>query len=319
MLIPNQFQTQLFEEIFSSTKGKAKITKDLMEVLGCSRASLYRKRTGSTPLTSDELIKLANHFSLSIDALRSKPDENSQVVVCTTLPPINAYADIDFYLENTAHNLELAVTQPTSQLYFSAKELPLYRYIDKPTLSAFRYYLWVIENLRHYERFDPEHIPNELFEKGRKLATMSHTIKTTEFWLPSGFNNIIGQITYAVNTGRVSTRLKEAMKSELHEVLDTLILNIKTEKTSGGAPYQMILSHYLTLSDGALIEITPSAAEVLFSYSSVNYIKSSNSYLVDAFKRALRYHKLEGQALGALDTEAIQAFERGIRAKIESL
>ena len=52
MYTPNQFQTQLFDEIFSSTKGKRKITAELMEVLGCSRASLYRKRTGTTPLTT---------------------------------------------------------------------------------------------------------------------------------------------------------------------------------------------------------------------------------------------------------------------------
>ncbi|MCH1402505.1 MAG: helix-turn-helix domain-containing protein, partial [Schleiferiaceae bacterium] len=83
MYTPNEFQTQLFDEIFSSTKGKRKITTELMEVLGCSRASLYRKRTGTTPLTTDELIRLADHFSLSIDALRKNAEENSLVVVCT--------------------------------------------------------------------------------------------------------------------------------------------------------------------------------------------------------------------------------------------
>jgi hypothetical protein len=85
MFTPNEFQVQLFEEIFGSTKGKSKITQDLMIVLGCSRASLYRKRTGSTPLTADELVKLANHFSLSIDALRINTEENAQIVVCTTM------------------------------------------------------------------------------------------------------------------------------------------------------------------------------------------------------------------------------------------
>ena len=39
MFQPNAFQQQLFEQIFSSTKGKSKITADLMAVLGCSRAS----------------------------------------------------------------------------------------------------------------------------------------------------------------------------------------------------------------------------------------------------------------------------------------
>ena len=58
------------------------------------------------------MVKLANHFSLSIDALRSNPEENSEVVVCTTLPPIKEYADIDFYLDNTRKNLELAIQQP---------------------------------------------------------------------------------------------------------------------------------------------------------------------------------------------------------------
>lgn len=101
MFTSNAFQKQLFEQIFDSTTGKSKITADLMAILGCSRASLYRKRIGSTPLTADELIKIANHFSLSIDALRSHPENNSHIVVCTTLPPIQSYADIDFYIDNT--------------------------------------------------------------------------------------------------------------------------------------------------------------------------------------------------------------------------
>ena len=183
MYSPNQFQTQLFETIVGATKGKRKITQELMDVLGCSRASLYRKRTGTTPLTTDELIRLANHFSISIDALRSRPEENSQVVVCTTLPPIKDYGDIDFYLENTRKNLELALTQPHAQLYFTAKEVPLYRYMDQPGLSAFRYYLWVMENMRRQERFDPLAIPQALIHKGQELTKLSECIKSTEFWV----------------------------------------------------------------------------------------------------------------------------------------
>jgi len=173
MYTPNEFQTQLFDEIFSSTKGKRKITAELMEVLGCSRASLYRKRTGTTPLTTDELIRLADHFSLSIDALRKNAEENSLVVVCTTLPPIKGYDDIDFYLENTRRNLNEAVQVPGAQLYFIAKEVPIYRYMDRPTLSAFRFYLWNLEHMRRNDRFDPSHAPSMLFNKGRELSQLS--------------------------------------------------------------------------------------------------------------------------------------------------
>lgn len=319
MFTPNAFQKQLFEEIFSSTKGKAKITRDLMEVLGCSRASLYRKRTGSTPLTADELIKLANHFSLSIDGLRSQPEENSLVVVCTTLPPIQNYGDIDFYLENTRRNLELALAQPDAQLYFTASDVPLYRYMNQAGLSSFRYYLWIMENMRRHERFDPSLIPSELLEKGAQLTAMSQSIKSTEFWIPSAFDNIVDQIKFVTDTGRMSLRMRVQLKEELETVLDQLITDIKSERTQAGQPYQMILCHYLTLSDGALLDIGPNHSEVLFSYGSINYMKSSNPNLVDTYKRGLRYHKLEGQALGALDTESIENFEKRVRAKISEL
>ena len=255
MFTPNSFQKQLFEQIFGATTGKSKITVDLMAVLGCSRASLYRKRTGSTPLTADELIKLANHFSLSIDALRTHSEENSHVVVCTTLPPIQSYADIDFYLDNTKRNLELAISQPTAQLYFTAKEVPLYRYMDMPGLSAFRYYLWIMENMRKNERFDPKDIPQELIDKGRELTILSEGIKSTEFWVPSAFDNLIGQIKYVADSSRMSKRIKDQLKEELDVVLEKLVQNVKSEQTEKGKPYQMILCHYLTLSDGALVEI----------------------------------------------------------------
>jgi len=319
MFIPNAFQKQLFEEIFSSTKGKAKITSDLMEVLGCSRASLYRKRTGSTPLTADELIKLANHFSISIDALRSQPEENSLVVVCTTLPPIQNYGDIDFYLDNTRNNLELALSQPAAQLYFTASDVPLYRYMNKPGLSAFRYYLWVMENLRRHERFDPSAVPNELVTKGTVLNEMSQGIKYTEFWVHTAFDNLVHQIKFISETGRMSLRLRLQLKEELHEVLNTLVEDILKERTQQGQPYQMVLCNYLTLSDGALLDIGPNHSQVLFSYGSINYMKSSNPNLVDTYRRGLRYHKLEGQTLGPLEEELVQDFAEKVRGKINEL
>ncbi|HCP40642.1 MAG TPA: hypothetical protein DIT65_02515 [Cryomorphaceae bacterium] len=319
MYSPNQFQTQFFQTIFGAIKGKRKITQELMDVLGCSRASLYRKRTGTTPLTTDELIRLANHFSISIDALRSKPEENSQVVVCTTLPPIKDYGDIDFYLENTRKNLELAVAQPNAQLYFTAKEVPLYRYIDQPGLSAFRYYLWVMENMRRHERFDPLAIPHTLIHKGRDLTKLSEGIKTTEFWVAGAFDNLIGQIRYVDYNSRISVRVKNQLKEELHAVLDKLLNNILSEQTKEGKGYQMVLCNYLTLSDGALLEIGPNRSEVMFSYSSINYMKSSNPFLVEAFRRGLRYHKLEGQTIDSLEQETALAFIEDIREKVNAL
>jgi hypothetical protein len=319
MFTPNEFQVQLFTQIFGSTKGKSKITQDLMVVLGCSRASLYRKRTGSTPLTADELVKLANHFSLSIDALRTNSEENAQIVVCTTMPPIKQYSDIDFYLENTRRNLEIAVQQPDAQLYFTAKELPLYRYMNQPTLSAFRYYLWIMENMRRHQRFDPVEVPSELIQKGADLTKLSQGIKTTEFWTESAFDNLIGQISYTHTSGRISDRILAQLKLELLQVVDELAENIMSEKSSAGAPYQMVLCHYLTLSDGALIEIGPNYSEVLFSYGSINYMKSTNPNLVNAFKHGLRYHKLEGQTLGSLDRDIVESFTEPIRAKINAL
>jgi hypothetical protein len=270
-------------------------------------------------LTADELVKLANHFSLSIDALRTNSEENAQIVVCTTMPPIKQYSDIDFYLENTRRNLEIAVQQPDAQLYFTAKELPLYRYMNQPTLSAFRYYLWIMENIRRHQRFDPVEVPSELIQKGADLTKLSQGIKTTEFWTASAFDNLIGQISYTQASGRISDRILAQLKLELLQVVDELAENIISEKSSAGAPYQMVLCHYLTLSDGALIEIGPNYSEVLFSYGSINYMKSTNPNLVNAFKHGLRYHKLEGQTLGSLDRDIVESLTEPIRAKINAL
>jgi len=319
MYSPNQFQTQLFEAIFGSTKGKRKITQELMDVLGCSRASLYRKRTGTTPLTTDELIRLANHFSISIDALRTQPDENALVVVCSTLPPIQGYSDIEFYLSNTRKNLEQAVAVPGAQLYFVAKEVPLYRYMNYPTLSAFRFYLWNHEHARRNDRFDPSETPQELINGGKELHDLSTRIQTNEFWTTQSFDNLIQQVDYIRNKGLASQRIVSQLKEELNFVLDDLIENIKSQRTKGNLPYQMTLCNYLTVNDGALLDITENHSVVLFSYSSINYLKSSNPSIVDAFKRGLRFHRMQGELLDGLSNSIIADFETAIRTKISAL
>jgi len=40
---------------------------------------------------------------------------------------------------------------------------------------------------------------------------------------------------------------------------------------------------------------------------------------VDAFRRGLRYHKLEGHTLGALERKSAEAFIEAIREKINAL
>ena len=57
----------------------------------------------------------------------------------------------------------------------------------------------------------------------------------------------------------------------------------------------------------------------MFSYGSINYMKSSNPSIVDAFRRGLRYHKLEGHTLGALEKGSAQVFIDSIREKVNVL
>ena len=96
-----------------------------------------------------------------------------------------------------------------------------------------------------------------MIQKGAELTKLSQGIKTTEFWTASAFDNIIGQISYTEASGRISKRLLAQLKEELLNVVDVLERNILNEKSNTGAAYQMVLCHYLTLSDGALIEIGP--------------------------------------------------------------
>jgi len=84
-------------------------------------------------------------------------------------------------------------------------------------------------------------------------------------------------------------------------------------------PYQMTLCNYLTVNDGALLDITENHSVVLFSYSSINYLKSSNPSIVDAFKRGLRFHRMQGELLDGLSNSIIADFETAIRTKISAL
>ena len=105
----------------------------------------------------------------------------------------------------------------------------------------------------------------------------------------------------------------------MEEVLAELVKDIKNQQTSQNQPYQMMLCDYLTINDGALLEITDHHSVALFSYSSINYLKSSNPNIIGAFKRGLRYHRMQGEVLDSLNSEGIHKFEEAIRAKISAL
>ena len=71
MLQPT-LQDQLFEIILSRFPRRADAVDELCELLSLAKDPIYRRLRGDTFLSPQELAKLAVHYRISLDALRSE-------------------------------------------------------------------------------------------------------------------------------------------------------------------------------------------------------------------------------------------------------
>ncbi len=121
MYTPNEFQTQLFDEIFGSTKGKRKITAELMEVLGCSELSVPQKNRYH-PIDHRRAHSIGGSFFAQYRCVEKECRREFIGRGLYDPSTIKGYDDIDFYLDNTRRNLNQAVNVPALNYILSQKK-----------------------------------------------------------------------------------------------------------------------------------------------------------------------------------------------------
>ncbi len=133
------FTTRFISAVQAKIPPELSVPQVLGDLLGQSASNLYRKLRGDVPFTLEEVLKIAHHFSVSIDACAF--ESPSWVVGELPAGRQAPYSPVD-YLALLEKQLMWVTALPQAGVLYAAQEVPVFYYLLEPELLAFKLFMW---------------------------------------------------------------------------------------------------------------------------------------------------------------------------------
>lgn len=206
MMPKENIQSSFLNQVRSKLPPTISFADELAEVLSVSRDSAYRRIRGETLLSLDEVKKLCDHFSISLDYALSP---SSEIVTFQLRSRSSNQFSFQKWLQAIHDNLQMISQFTEKEVIFHAKDLPLFHFFQYPLLSAFKMYFWTNTfgmNTNGIatplpEKFHAGVIPNELMTLGKRIWETYASIPSVEILSPEALTTTLRNIEFAKDCG----------------------------------------------------------------------------------------------------------------------
>lgn len=262
-------QEILLKQIRKQLSEKDSLNEEIASILSISYDAAHRRVSGKSKFSIDETIQLANHFKISLDALFSKKEN---VIVEKTLEVSNL-AEMQLYFKNSAEKIDVLTKDSNTVLYYSAKDIPLFYFMDATILSKFKAYVWL--NLINTEAskvsFEKFTITESFLESMSKLKSSYEKIEVNEIWNDTTINSSLQQILYFYDAGLLSFESANLLFEDLKRILKT----IKEKSNQPKSKFQIYYNELVMLNNNLLF--TNDTKQTLFvPYTLLGYFITEN-------------------------------------------
>ncbi|HEU4472232.1 MAG TPA: hypothetical protein VFR58_14165 [Flavisolibacter sp.] len=278
-------QDYLFQQIKEKLPANASLADAIAGALHVSADSAYRRIRGETPLVLDEVRKLCEDFSVSLDeALRAGPSTVS-FRYNQVNPSVNSFRD---YLGNILDALTALEQGGSGDLIYLTKDIPVfYNFLFRP-LFAFRYFFWMKSILQHpdftHTPFSIDMLPAETEELGRRIAGAYARLPSTEIWNTECVNSTIAQVEYYREAGYFSS---ERDIQKIYDSLYRLLEHLREQAAAGakflpGESFSSKAENYslfynrVVLGDNTVLARASGRHTVYLSSDVLNYMVTTN-------------------------------------------
>lgn len=198
----NHVQSLFFEAIRKRLPSHVSLVDELAEILNISRDSAYRRMRGETVLSLDEAKKLSEKFKISVDSVISPSADIALFQYRTVSKDSFTFKD---WLKTIDQNLAMLQKFQHAELWYFAKDIPIFYYFNSPLLSSFKMYFWMSAVLRYDEyrqgKFSETSVPKDLTALGQQIFQRYTTIPRTEIWSEETLNVTLRQIQFYYECG----------------------------------------------------------------------------------------------------------------------
>ncbi len=221
------FSIALKDHLYRKHESNTSIAKDLCDLLGLSKDSVYRRLRGEASFTLDEAVCISKEYKISLDLLMS-----SHFNTFGTYRFRPLYKEEPQLSENVKAVTKLFtyLAKEGGALHYVAESVPLFRLLGTNKLKDFSVYYWkkvILNYTSHFaQKFDDAYfIPKEYRLIVEQLTQQYYSIDLTEIWTKESLQKMFFQIQYAVESGFiVSQSIIEELYKELEALIDELDL-----------------------------------------------------------------------------------------------
>jgi hypothetical protein len=262
-------QESFLKAIRSKVSKSESLIDEIAAILEISYDASHRRISQKSKFSIDETIKLANHFNISLDSLFSKKEK---VIVEKTIE-ITTMKDMLEYFKSSAEQIEILTKNTGTTLFYSAKDIPLFYFMEGTILSKFKAFVWLnlLSNSQKKVSFENFVVEESFSEFMQKLKKAYETTYVNEIWNDTTINSSLQQILYFYEAGLLNLNSANALCKDLKR-----IINLIQEKCNNPTNnFTIYYNELILLNNNMLIE-TEEKLTMFVPYTLLGYFITDN-------------------------------------------
>lgn len=318
----SNIQSAFFDRIRKTIPANVSLVDELAEILDVSRDSAYRRMRGETVLSLDEVKKLSLHFRISVDALITPASDGIALFQYQSVD--NEKFNFTSWLKSIHENLSLLKKYPDAELWYFAKDIPVFYYFNLPLLSAFKMFFWMSAVLRYdgfrNSRFGVKSVPRDLTTLGQKIFDQYTAIHRTEIWSEETLNVTLRQIEFYHDCGffddrRIAIQLCDEYSGLLDNIRSWAEAGFKDQRESGFDLYK----NDLLIADNTILFKMGTKRMVFLPYNTMNILSTVNETFCRQTDEYLQHLVTKSEKISTTGEKQRNAFFNQMHEKIDSV
>ncbi|WP_269234470.1 hypothetical protein [Flavobacterium flavigenum] len=274
-------QESFLKAIRSKVSKSVSLIDEIAAILEISYDASHRRISQKSKFSIDETIKLANHYTISLDNLFAKKEK---VIVEKTIE-ITTMKDMLEYFKSSAERIEILTKNSETTLFYSAKDIPLFYFMEGTILSKFKAFVWLnLLNTNQKKVAFENFVVDESFSE--YMQTLKKTYENTivnEVWNDTTINSSLQQILYFYESGLLNLKSANALCKDLKR-----IINLIQEKcNASNSNFSLYYNELILLNNNMLIE-NPEKLTMFVPYTLLGYFITDNE---ESCKNVLQFFK----------------------------
>jgi transcriptional regulator with XRE-family HTH domain len=274
-----------FNHLLASVRPGKKLVEELHELLGLSTHAIYRRIRGESNYTAEEIFKIAGYYGLSLDSLIGG---GKDFISFQRTPFIKNENDFEAYLEASLAQLQGFASKKDCELFYSAKDIPIYYQFKYSHLGAFKMKVWL--NALYNSSSNGSglaKISERMMELSKELYKTYMSIPSTEIWNDTTVLSLYKQLEYYWISGQISDDEALLILEDTEKMLDLVFLQASKGQRTGeslmssslNVPFRMYY-HDILIMDNHIYTRSTGEKSLYIAWAGLNFIKTTDPQMI---------------------------------------